>query len=898
MNRTLPIDAARWARLKDHVADLASLAPSERAGALHALPLGSDDRDCLQRLMQPLLSNDSRLAGAHPSARAAVEREKLRWRTGETIGNYRIESLIGRGGMGEVYAARALDSGQVVALKVLRTGLDQIDYAKFSHNEQRALRRLDDPRIAKFVEAFSTAEVGTCLVLEWIDGEPLQSYCRDRRYDVDARLRLFVEVCQAVASAHRQLVIHRDLKPSNVLVTPDGSVKLLDFGVSKLLDEGEVQPSTQTHGDLFTLDYAAPEQILNEPVSTATDVYALGGLLFRLLADVSPYQRTEGGSLVRAVLGEPPQTLAAAVLRSRARGGNPPKGAIDPDLDRIIARAMDKDPKARYRSVVEFVADVEAVLDGRPISSGGSPAYRLGKFIRRHRAFAAGAAIAVLALATAGGFSVHESRLTARHAHREEVANHFLLTALDLTDRFSSSNTGDFTLGEVLERAVEKARTELAGEPSVRATVLGQLGLALKHRGRTELAQSVLEEAYGLGKADPESTGADNAELAQMLGSIEIERGQLDAADVHLQEALRWLGPSDPDAPVHIAILTSLGKLASFKGQVADSLRWYEQIIALREALPGDNRASLAMDYNNLGTGLYNLSRYVDADAAYSRGEVLLESLYGSSHPRLGFLQFGRTACLIQLGRFGDARDELDRAEHSLGQGEHSEQHSPLNTERLRAALDYYAGRYDRALERLAHALPQIRATSPVAVAAALSFRARVELAAGHAGDAEATLAEAEALFVANDRGAHVQRWVAHGLHGTALVAAGHPVEGGAELDAAIDEVTRNGPAESELLELTLLGGAADRSRGALASALKRHWRAKEEQARLGWLGSFGATWADAELVLDGAEPDADDRSREFSRAHRAPTIATLRVVAPNHPLLRSLLALDSNPSG
>ena len=893
-----PIDAERWARLKEHVADLASLEPTDRVQALDRLALTEDDRGCLLRLAGPLLADDHRLDGSHPQVRATVEREKLRWREGETIGGYRIETLIGRGGMGEVYEARSLATDQVVALKVLRTGLDQVDYAKFPENEQRALRRLDDPRIAKFVEAFSADEVGTCLVLEWIDGEPLQSYCRDRRYDVDSRLKLFIEVCQAVASAHRQLVIHRDLKPSNVLVTPEGLVKLLDFGVSKLLDDEATDAQPQTHGELFTLDYAAPEQVLNEPVSTATDIYALGGLLFRLLTDVSPYLRADGGSLVKAVLGEPPQKLVPAQERARSSGRCPPQGPLDPDLDRVIGRAMQKAPAERYRSVLELAADIEAILGGRPISGGGSPYYRLAKFVRRHRASAVGSVIAIIALAVAGAFGIHESRLTSLHAHRADVANHFLLTALDLTDRFSSANSGDFTLGEVLERAVEKARTELADEPSVRATVLGQLGLVLKHRGRTELAVSALEEAYALRQSDPGSSGAENAEFAQELASIEIERGRIDDAELHLQEAMRWLGAGAPQADVHIAILTSLGKLASFKGRVDESLRWYREIIPLREALPGDHRADLAMDYNNLGTGLYNLSRYKEADAAYTRGIGLLESRYGAAHPRLGFLQFGRTACLIQLGRFSEAAVLLDRAEQSLGQGGHAggSHPSPLNTERLHATLDYYASNYPLALQRLEHALPEIQTSSPVTVAAALTFRGRVELAAGLTQSAGGTLAEAERLYVANDRGAHVQRWVAHGLHGVAVAAAGHPETGDRELEFALDQVTRSGIVGAERLELTLLQGAADRRRGDIGSALRAHRQAWHEQREIGWLGEFGATWVNAELMLDGAAPGADAESRELLHARLAKTIATLKRLAPNHPLLEPLLAVSRRP--
>ena len=886
------IDPFRWARLKDHLADLASMEQSDRVEFLDHFPLSDEDRRWLRRLAGPLLIDDQRLVGAHPGARAIVEREKLRWREGETIGRYRIAYLLGRGGMGEVYEARCIDTDQVVALKVLRAGLDQVDFAKFSENEQRALRRLDDPRIARFIEAFAVVDVGTCLVLEWIDGEPLQSYCRDRRYDVDSRLKLFIEVCQAVASAHQQLVIHLDLKPSNVLITPEGSIKLLDFGVAKLLDDEATQSHTRTHGDRFTLDYAAPEQVMREAVSTATDIYALGGVLFRLLTDASPYLQQDGGSLMNAVLNENPQRLAHAINRSLEDGGAPPKGRLDPDLDRVIRRAMEKKPKVRYRSVLELMGDIEAILSGRPIRRGGSARYRLGKFVRRNRATAAGAVVAIISVIALSAISIRETRLIALHAHRADVANHFLLTALDLTDRFSSNSMGDPSLSDVLVRAVSKARSELANVPDIQATVLVQLATALKHRGKNRLALSAMKDAYAIRKTSTDSTVVEMAEAAQNLASTEIELDQLDAATGHLREALEWLQAASHSEPVRIATFTSLGKLASKRGDAEESLRWYEEILPIRKSLPGDHRSEVAMDYNNLGTGLYNLGRYKESDSAYSRGVALLELQFGNVHPLLGVVRFGRAACLIQLGRFQEAASLLDQTEFALGHKDRDQSGQPgsISTERLRAQLDYYAGDYGSARHRIELALAQFRKSSPVNVAAALNFRSRIELAEGRPISAEATLVEAEQLYVENGRSGHVQRWVAHGLHGAALSKMGRVNEGDSELEAAIHEITlHRSTAISELAELTLLAGEAARRRGDLTTALRYHRQAEVEQKKSGWLGEFGVLQVNAELILDGMSSDADAESRKFARMNLDSTITTLRKLFPKHPLLKSL---------
>jgi hypothetical protein len=217
----------------------------------------------------------------------------------------------------------------------------------------------------------------------------------------------------------------------------------------------------------------------------------------------------------------------------------------------------------------------------------------------------------------------------------------------------------------------------------------------------------------------------------------------------------------------------------------------------------------------------------------------------------------------------------------------------------LLATLDYYASDYAGAKVRMEFALAQMRKSSPVSVAPALCLLARIELAAGESGNAESTLAESEHLYVQNDRGAHIQRWVAHGLHGVAMAAAGNTVEGDKELAFALAQVAEHGPSPSmELSELTLLSGSAARRRGDIPAALQYHRWVRVEQQRLGWLGELGATLVDAELILDGASSDADAESRDFSRSHLVPTIATLRRLAPRHPLMNTLLALEQQPHG
>lgn len=614
MSRPVPpqLQPETWLRLKEHVADLAELDSTAREAALAQLPLGATDRRWLGELLASLDANDRRLREplqAPPQTEADLP---LRLFDGECIGAYRIEGFLGRGGMGEVYRARPLAGGPPVALKVLRAGLEQSHYAHFSGNEQRALQRLNDPRIAHFIEAFSLPQVGACLVLELIVGEPLHTYCNNRRVGVDARLKLFIDVCHAVAGAHRQLVVHRDLKPSNVLVTPDGRVKLLDFGVAKLLDASDTQ--TQTYGGLCTLEYAAPEQVLREPVSAATDIYSLGVLLYQLLTDVTPYPRAAQGLLVKAVLNDPPEPFAAALVRARAQGRAPPAATLDRDLERVISRAMEKEPASRYLSATELASDVRAVLDGRPIQGDGGKLYRFAKFLRRHRAAAFAAGVSIVSLLAATGISFHAADRTALQAHRADVARRFLLTVLDLNDVYSGRRRGEASLDDVLADAVERARSELRDEPQVRADVLGQIGEALEHRGRLAAALDAKTEANAIRAANPARDSYEYAAGLNALASVEMGLSRFDAAERHLREALRESleNPVD-DQRALLGSYAGLSRWASLHGDAQTSLRWDDQLIQARRASEGDDSVDLAMDYNRRGASLVLLNRYAEA---------------------------------------------------------------------------------------------------------------------------------------------------------------------------------------------------------------------------------------------------------------------------------------------
>ncbi|HTL93370.1 MAG TPA: serine/threonine-protein kinase, partial [Steroidobacteraceae bacterium] len=368
-----------WADVSPYLDEALELDPRERDSWLAALAATA-----------PLLASELRqLLALHADNRASgfMERSSLRGEeslAGEQIGPYTIERLLGRGGMGSVWLARRSD-GQFegsVAIKLLdRRGLGR-DAAEQIRHEASLLARLSHPHIARMFDAGVRENGQPYLILEYIAGERIDRYCAAHQLPLAARLRLFLGVLDAVAHAQSQLVVHRDLKPSNVLVTSDGVVKLLDFGVAALQPLRQTQPIPPTEGaQALTPGYAAPEQLRGEPVSAATDVYALGVLLYVLITGEHPYGTHDSThtALLRAALTDElrpaSERLTAAVERHKVRG----------DLDAVIARALSRDPAARYATAAEFASDVRAYLGNFPVRARPTTrAYVARKFAQRH----------------------------------------------------------------------------------------------------------------------------------------------------------------------------------------------------------------------------------------------------------------------------------------------------------------------------------------------------------------------------------------------------------------------------------------------------------------------------------------------------------------------------------
>ncbi|MEM6646873.1 MAG: serine/threonine-protein kinase [Bacteroidota bacterium] len=427
----------------------------------------------------------------------------------EHIGPYRLVEAIGRGGMGTVYRAERADGTfeQQVAIKIVHQYLSADTLRRF-HAERHILARLQHPRIARLLDGGQTPDDRPFFVLEYVDGQPITTYAEQPGLSVDDRLTLFIQVCEAVRYAHQNLVVHRDLKPSNILVTPEGHVKLLDFGIAKLLDEGEGLPMTtlitQDGSRWLTPDYASPEQVKGEAITTASDVYQLGVLLYELLTGRRPYQlserlRHEAARIILETQPERPSTAVTKVQTGTATTALDPtrlRRRLQGDLDVMVLTALRKEPERRYASAEALALDLKRHLDGLPVQARRDTlGYRTRKFVQRNRLGVGVAAVVLIAALGAVWAILDQSRQVRDERDRAEAALAFM------GELFASANPShgvedvtnrtDITVVEALQIASNRVQRELGDQPMVQTTVAGMVARNLYDFNDSTAAQAI-----------------------------------------------------------------------------------------------------------------------------------------------------------------------------------------------------------------------------------------------------------------------------------------------------------------------------------------------------------------------------------------------------------------------
>lgn len=564
--------------------------------------------------------------------------------TGTQIGAHRIVKEIGRGGMGVVYLAERADEDfeQRVALKLIKRGMDSNQILDRFLRERRILARLEHPGIARLYHGGISDDDRPYFVMEYVDGVPLTDFADNHRLGIEARLELFMVVCDAVQYAHRSLVVHRDLKPSNILVTEGRAVKLLDFGVGKLLDEEDSEVLTRTGMRVFTPAYAAPEQLRGEPVTTATDVYALGVVLYQLLTGRRPF---DGPRREDAEPERPSTVTAGAQDAAELRGTTPDRlrQRLVGDLDTICLMALRPEPARRYATVEALGEDVRRAVTGLPVMAHPeSPGYRARKFVARNRAASAGAGIAVAALLLGLGGTLWQARearsqrdAAQREAHTANQVVDFVGSVFAGSNPFESGER-DVTARELLEEGSGRIEGELADQPEVRARLLQVMGTAFQGLGLYDEARNHLDRSLALreelfGESDPEM-----GDGRQALGQLMLRQSEHDEAAVHFEAALAQRRAAFGENDIRVArSLWGLGSAYMELGRLDEAEVLHRESVDIRRRVLEEGDTELADGLAALGIPLMVLGKFEQADSAYGEAIDLYRATDGPTHPRL-----------------------------------------------------------------------------------------------------------------------------------------------------------------------------------------------------------------------------------------------------------------------
>ena len=628
---------------------------------------------------------------------------------GDTIGRYRLIRAIGHGGMATVFEAERIHGSyeQRVAVKLLRSGVDGAEVARRFQVETQILSRLVHPNIARLLDAGTTNDGQPYLVMELVDGEPITDWADRHRLNVDARLDLFAQVADAVGFAHTHLIVHRDLKPSNVLVGDDGQVKLLDFGIAKLLEpDGPAPIETRPTTRWMTPGYASPEQILGRAVTTATDVHGLGLLLYELLAGRRPFGDGTllGFDLDLAICEQPPTRLSAAVSASpgiadaRATAPDRLRRRLAGDLDAIVAKSLRKAPEERYASVRGMAKDIERHRTGFPVEAReGLRAYGARKFVSRHRVgVITTAAIATILIGSS--LTLWRQQLATAEARDQAAtqAENAGLVIDFLADVFRGRNpeqgpTDTLTARELLAWGSERVDTEFADRPALRAALLDVLGNAYKNVGLVDeavthharsvdvsrsvygnrssevanrlialssahrinrdfaLAVPAAEEALAIRRATAPAGDTSIASALVELARARIGHNEPDSAESLLREAIGiFRAHAGRDDRRHASALTDLAQVRRMQGEPEHAARLYEEAIPLLRA-SGDPDYSTQL--NNHAYLLRTLGDYPRAETLYREALDITTRLHGQGHPRASNVRNNLASVLHEQGK-------------------------------------------------------------------------------------------------------------------------------------------------------------------------------------------------------------------------------------------------------
>jgi eukaryotic-like serine/threonine-protein kinase len=775
---------------------------------------------------------------------------------GRSFGPYRLLDRLGQGGMGAVYLAERADGDfeKRVALKLVKRGMDTDEILRRFQFERRILASLEHPNIARLYDGGATPDGRPYLVMELVDGETITTYSDARRLTVDQRLDLFRSVCLAVQHAHQNLVVHRDIKPSNILIAADGTPKLLDFGVAKLLDDRDADsPRTGTALRILTPDYAAPEQIRGEAITTATDVYALGAVLYELLTghrpfDTGPTRRAEAFPGSAGEAARPSSVVgqgAGADLRglprpvdavAAARGTSPDRlrRRLAGDLDGIVLKALAPEPAHRYMAAQQLGDDLARHRAGLPVSARRpTAAYRARKFVRRHRTGVAAGGVVMIALLAgviATGWQAQRAareRDAAQQARElAEQVSGFLVGLFDSADPLGggSERTDTLRARAMVDRGAARIHDELHGQPRLQAEILAVMGRVYMSLGSYGDAERMLTQAMDIQAAAAEATTHRALPLALLAGAVR-EQGDFHRADSLFADMLRIYesGGVPPDS-LYIASLSERGVVQGFLGAYDEARALHQRALALLERGGSDGGRRYGRVVNNLAMLDYDLGDYAAAEASFRTVYDIERQTLRAGHPALASVLNNLASSIQYQGRYEEAEPLYEKAV-ALARDALGEHHPAVGTylQNLATLLDDQARFqeagpvYDQAVAAYSGALGRTN----VHTAMLLRNLAINRHVLGDYAAAAELLTEAIASLTAAVGPDHLYTGLAAAALGRVLTSQGHIAEAAQRFNYAIPILEAQLPAGHRLLAI------ARRDLGVLLAARGQYDRAE-----------------------------------------------------------------------
>jgi len=751
-----------WGKVKALLDEVLELAPSERQSFLDKFELNTEIRAEVESLLA--FENESedlmRLSAVEFSKDFFDGGETRNPLNGQQIGNYRIVRELGQGGMGAVYLAQRADGKfeQKVALKLLKREMNTAALRRRFQQEREILASLEHPNIARLLDAGTTDDKIPFLAMEYVEGLPIDEYCNKHNLNLNERLDLFRKICSTVNFAHRNLIVHRDLKPSNILVNEEGIPKLLDFGISKILSAEfeQLNSATVTKLGVMTPGYASPEQLQSRSVTTATDIYSLGVILYELLSGHRPFETKEGDlkEIYKAVLENDPPPPSSVIwdrgfgladlesetkfksnrTKNQHKETNPQSAIPNPkslagDLDNIVLKALRKEPERRYSSAENFADDIHRHQRGLPVTARPNTfSYRAEKFFKRNKAGVIGGLLLILAIiggiiATLWQTSIARAeRDRARvEAEKAEKINVFLQNVLNLSNPFwisaNPDSKVDATVVQALDEAAQKVETDLDGQTEIQAEIYYTLGKTYMGQGKFEKAQAQLEKSLEkFSRLSPENS-QKKMQVRLILGELIAYQGiesDNEPAAAELVEYFRANLDKNVENKKWLAMaLSDLGIAVARKGKFAESENFLRQSIDHSLTLNGQDRWIYVQATGDLGDLLVEQGKTDEAIGLYKSAIQEGSKLSDKPRPEIdnGYYDLGRV--YKRLENYPEAQENIQKAYEIFKKTLGEETVQTSMTRKQIAELYYLQGDYENARAEIGEVLKVINKVVP-----------------------------------------------------------------------------------------------------------------------------------------------------------------------------------------